>query len=140
MTVIQGIMDSNLYVKILEENLVPTMEALRVFSNIDNMIFQQDGDPKHTSRRTKEWLRHKGIVTLPWPAQSPDLNPIEHLWGSLKRRLGQYTSPPKGQQELAERVAQEWEKIPATECQRLIESMPRRLRAVIRAKGGHTKY
>ncbi|SPO27489.1 related to transposase [Ustilago trichophora] len=140
MTVIEGIMTSDVYIKILEDNLVPTMEALCVFSDIDNMIFQQDGDPKHTASTTKAWLRRKGIETMDWPAQSPDLNPIEHLWGMLKRRLGQSTLSPKGQQELAERVAQEWDKITVAECQRLIESMPQRLQAVIRAKGGHTKH
>ncbi|SPO26525.1 related to transposase [Ustilago trichophora] len=140
MTVIEGIMTSDVYIKILEDNLVPTMEALCVCSNIDNMIFQQDGDLKHTAGTTKAWLRRKGIEKMDWLAQLPDPNPIEHLWGMLKRHLVQYTSSPKGQQELAERVAQKWDKITVAECQRLTESMPQRWQAVIRAKGGHTKY
>lgn len=127
MTIIHGIMDSKMYIEILKENLLPTMDALRAFSSIENMIFQQDGDPKHTSGYSKDWFRRTGVKTLPWPAQSPDLNPIEHLWGLLKRRLGQYPSPPNGQQELAIRVAKEWDKITPADCQKLIESMPRRL-------------
>jgi hypothetical protein len=75
-----------------------------------------------------------------WPAQSPDLNPIEHLWGHLKRRLAEYEVEPKGILELWERVQEEWEKIPAEVCQNLIESMPRWMEAVIKAKGGYTKY
>ena len=71
---------------------------------------------------------------------APDLNPIEHLWWYLKRRLAEYENPPKGMEELWERVQVEWEKIPASECQKLIESMPRRVKAVIKAKGGYTKY
>ncbi len=77
---------------------------------------------------------------LKWPAQSPDLNPIEHLWDHLKRRLGEYETAPNGILELWERIEKEWEAIPASECQKLIESMPRRVEQVIKAKGGYTKY
>ena len=74
-----------------------------------------------------------------WP-QSPDLNPIEHLWNHLKRKLGEYEEPPRGIQELWERVQKEWDNIGVEECRKLIESMPRRVEAVVKAKGGHTKY
>ena len=74
---------------------------------------------------------------LHWPAQSPDLNPIEHLWEHLKRRLGEYEHPPKGVLELWEHVEKEWKGIGASVCQNLIESMPRRVNAVIKAKGGY---
>jgi transposase len=62
-----------------------------------------------------------------WLAQSPDLNPIEHLWGLLKRRLTRHKYPPSGIYELWERIEDDWEEIPAKECQKLIESMPRRV-------------
>ncbi|KIJ20734.1 hypothetical protein PAXINDRAFT_6524 [Paxillus involutus ATCC 200175] len=62
-----------------------------------------------------------------WPAQSPDLNPIEHLWFHLKRKLAEYPEPPKGIAELWERVEREWERIEAATCQELIQSMPRRV-------------
>ena len=76
-----------------------------------------------------------------WPAQSPDLNPIEHLWGCLKkRRLAEHENSPNGIHELCERVQVEWERIPVEECQKLIESMPRRVQAVLKAKGGYTGY
>ena len=75
-----------------------------------------------------------------WPAQSPDLNPIEHLWGCLKRRLAEHENFPIGIYELWERVQVEWERIPVEECQKLIESMPRMVQAVLNAKGGYTKY
>ena len=73
-------------------------------------------------------------------AQSPDLNPIEHLWEHLKRQLNRHPDSPQGVWELWERVEVEWGEIKAEECQKLIESMPRRIEAVIKAKGGHTKY
>ena len=75
-----------------------------------------------------------------WPAQSPDINPIEHSWGYLKRRLAEYEDLPNGILELWERIQVEWDKIPVEECQKLIESMSRRIEAVLRTKGGYTKY
>jgi hypothetical protein len=74
------------------------------------------------------------------PAQSPDLNPIEQLWDHLKRKLSEQEVAPKGILELWERVNEEWNKIDAEVCQNLIESMPRKVEAVVKAKGGYTKY
>ena len=75
-----------------------------------------------------------------WPAQSPDLNPIEHSWGYFKIKLTEYKHLSNGILELWERIQVEWDKIPVEECQKLIESMARRIEAVVRAKGGYTKY
>ena len=74
-----------------------------------------------------------------WPAQSPDLNPIEHLWGLLKRKLSEHKHPPSGIHELWERILVKWEKIAVEKCQKLIKSMPRRVQAVLKAKGGYIK-
>ena len=74
-----------------------------------------------------------------WPAQSLDLSPIEQAWDILKRRLAAYEHPPKGIEELWERTQVKWEKISVEECQNLIESMPGRIQAVLKAKGGYTK-
>ena len=77
---------------------------------------------------------------MEWPAQSPNLNPIECLWEHLKRQLRKYLESPNGAWKLWEGTKKEWEKIISEVCQNLIESMPRRVEAVIKAKGGHTKY
>jgi hypothetical protein len=82
----------------------------------------------------------KEIEVLDWPPQSPDLNPIEHLWQHLKGRLSTYESEPSSISELWCRVESEWNKIPVQVCTELIESMPRRVDAVLKARGGHTKY
>ena len=77
---------------------------------------------------------------MQWPAWSPDLNPIEHLWYYLKTQLAAYPETPKGIHELWGKAQEEWEKISVEKVQVLIESMPRRMEAVIKAKGGYTKH
>jgi hypothetical protein len=62
------------------------------------------------------------------------------LWSHLKKKLGEYEMPPKGILELWDRVQKEWDQIEPAVCQNLIESMPRRVQAVLKAKGGYTKY
>ena len=68
------------------------------------------------------------------------LNPIEHLWHYLKVKIGSYENRPTSIHSLWQYVAEEWNKISVEVCQKLIETMPKRIQAVIEAKGGHTKY
>jgi transposase len=135
---IEGTMDQHLYKQILGGELLQTISWYGM--NINEVIFQHDNDPKHKARSVQEWLNEQPFDVLPWPPQSPDLNPIEHLWALLKRRLNQYERPPNGMAELWERVQEQWEKIDKEACLRLIESMPRRIAAVLKAKGRWTDY
>jgi transposase len=135
---IDGNMDGDLYTKILQDEL---QESISFYDkNPGDFIFQQDNDSKHTCKKAQKWLEDQGYQVLLWPAQSPDLNPIEHLWTHLKRRLAAYETPPNGILQLWERVQVEWDKIESEMCQGLIESMPRRMEALLKAKGGYTKY
>src|SRR5215469_12370996 len=135
---IDGGMDATLYTSILDDYMFTTVDDFGM--GRDDFVFQQDNDPKHTSKLAREWFDKHSVELLDWPAQSPDLNPIEHLWQHLKRKLVAYEKHPTSMHELWQRVQTEWEKIDKDICAKLIESMPKRVAAVLKAKGGYTRY
>ncbi len=73
-----------IYQELLEHFMFPSAD--QVFKDAD-LIFQQDLAPAHTAKSTKSWLNDHGVGVLDWPANSPDLNPIENLWGIVKRKM-----------------------------------------------------
>lgn len=117
---IQGVMDSKRYQEILNNVMLPY--AKNTFQT--PWIFQQDNDPKHVSKTVKEWFSANGIHLMSWPSQSPDLNPIEHLWEHLARSLAGLTARNKA--EKFEQLRQKWEDIGPDVINKLLESMPRR--------------
>lgn len=135
---IDGRMNAELYTTILNDELQESIDYFEM--DRETLIFQQDNDPKHTSKMARKWFKDNSIHLLDWPAQSPDLNPIENLWRQLKQQLNAYVEPPKGMHELWERVEHEWEALSTEKCIDLFESMPRRVAAVYKAKGGYVKY
>ncbi|KAG0973112.1 hypothetical protein G6F29_013042 [Rhizopus arrhizus] len=89
----------------------------------------------------KEYLEQQSHNILEWPAQSPDLNPIENMWSLLKRRLNDYETAPKGMNELYERVTKVWyDLMKPEECQKVIETMPKRIKQCIKDKERWTDY
>uniref|UniRef100_A0A8R1ECU7 DDE_3 domain-containing protein n=1 Tax=Caenorhabditis japonica TaxID=281687 RepID=A0A8R1ECU7_CAEJA len=92
----------------------------------------QDNDPKHTSGHVANWFRCRRVDLLEWPSQSPDLNPIEHMWKELERRLNGFRAS-NANQKFAQLEAA-LKSIPMTVVQTLLDSMSRRCQAVIDAK------
>ena len=115
--------------------------ALNITTNLQGTLsFNKIMTLSILAKRHRSGSQDNGIKLLPWPAQSADVAPIVHLWNHLRRKLKEYKHSPSEVLELWERVKKEWNKIESEVCQRLIESMPRRVAAVIKAKGGYTKY
>ena len=125
-----------LNIEILEGNLFQSSRDLRPGRRF---TFLQDNDPnKHTAKATFVWFKGKHLNIQEWPCQSPDLNPIEYLWYDLK--IAEHQWNPSNLKELGLFCLEEWTKIPVARCSKLIETYPKRLPAVIAAKGGSTKY
>ncbi|KNC30997.1 hypothetical protein FF38_03163 [Lucilia cuprina] len=132
---IKTIMDQHVYVDILENVMLPYAEEEMPLL----WVFQQDKDPKHTSRKARQWLLDHSINIMKWPAQSPDLNPIENLWADVKKKILSEAKPTNNEQ-LWKVIKESWEKIPKKRCEDLVNSMPNRCAAVIANKGHATKY
>ena len=113
---------------VLEHFMIPSAEEL--YGGAD-FIFQQDLAPAHTARSTKTWFDAHAITVLDWPANSPDLNPIENVWGIIKRKMRD--TRPKNKEELTASINEIWASITPRQCHRLIASMPQRIKAVVKA-------
>jgi transposase len=123
---------------LLKRKLIPHMcEAIN--GTPRDFVFMQDGDGTHTARRVVKFLENEGIEQLlPWPAHSPDLNPIENAWSMVERHLEQVR--PTSDRGLWQAMQDAWKKIDGDQLLRLCGSVPNRLLAVKEAQGGHTKY
>jgi transposase len=137
LVLVEGRMTADTYTRLLQRHLLPFMNTV----GRNAYIFQDDNAPIHTARRTVAWKeRHLGDGRLPWPAQSPDLNPIEHLWDVLDRRVRLRNPKPKNKSELFDALQEEWQRLEPATYAKLVQSMPRRVDAVIRANGNPTRY
>ena len=132
---VEGRMDSTQYQQILGNNVQDSVRKLKLRRG---WLFQQDNDPKHCSKSTKEFMQRHRYNVLEWPSQSPDLNIIENVWNYLKRAV--HARQPSNLTQLETFCKEEWSKIPAARIQGLISGYKKHLHAVISAKGGSTKY
>jgi transposase len=127
------------YMEVLEEGLVPLYEA--------GDLFMQDNARIHRSHAVRDFLESKGIWTIKWPAHSPDLNPIEQVWRALKLKI--YEIEPRFQYlkdnindyaYAREIIELAWSELDHSLISKLLKSIPRRIAAVLRARGWYSHY
>lgn len=135
--VVEGTMNSEKYIRVLETRLLP---QIRDWFGDSQWIFQQDSAPCHTAKSVKKWFQENDVTVLPWPGNSPDMNPIESLWARLKDEIHQV--PITNKTQLIERLILVWFHSPNIRefCISNIRQMPKRVKALLAAKGGQTKY
>lgn len=121
--------------EILEDHVVPYAGYIG-----ENFELMHDNARPHVARITTDYLEEVGIRVMSWPARSPDLNPIEHMWDTLKQKVRARNPVPTTLGELETAIREEWNRIPQETIKVLIRSLKRRMQAVIRARGGNTPY
>ena len=136
LVLIEGTLNSDRYIELLEEYLLPFLNNL----DVENHIFQDDNAPCHASIKTRTWKEDNLRETLPWPAQSPDINPIENLWDILERRVRKHKPLPTNKNDFFTLLKEEWDSIDESQLVRLVKSMPNRIKTVIKSKGNPTKF
>ena len=102
-------------------------------------VFQDDNVRPHRRHIVNDFVRVKNINRMDWPANSPDLNPIENLWDDLGRRTYR-DNPPQTIRQLRHCLAQEWQNIPQATILRCVGSMRKRCQECVNARGGHISY
>jgi hypothetical protein len=105
-----------------------------------DVMIMEDGAPVHRSKLAQQHHVEHKIRTLDWPAQSPDMNPIEHVWKQLKLAINKRRERPKSLGDLETAIKEEWARLGSDLARSLVESMPKRVAALGQARGGHTKY
>jgi hypothetical protein len=130
-------MDAKLLCDIYDKRLLPIAEEW-FGKDTSTWVLQEDNDPKHTSNLARAWREEHKVVRMTWPAQSPDQNPIENIWVLVKNELRHHK--PTSVISMKKWISIIWRSLPKHFAENLVASMPRRVQALIEAKGGYTTY
>ena len=137
---LHGSVNSETYIEMLRDELLPDMEVIWEWYGV-NMVFMQDNASPHTAEKTRAFLAETGITVLPWPPQSPDVNPIENIWAWIKQECAwRYPMFPRNCDELIDQVFEIWNSLPDEWFKPYARSVVHWVNAVLKAKGSNTKY
>lgn len=135
--IVENTMNQIQYKKVLETKLIPQLQE---WFPDGQCIFMQDHAPCHTAKSITQFLNARHVPVLPWPGNSPDANPIENLWEIVKRGISKKN--PTTRTQLIEDLISVWHHNVEIQqlCSKLVRGMPNRIKAILSAKGRHTKY
>ena len=103
-------------------------------------LFIDDNARTHRARIVQHFLQQVAVQTIPWPAMSPDMNPMEHVWDFIGRKINQRNPKCHNIDELRTAILQEWQQFPREQLRRLVQSMTRRVTELHNKGGGYTRY
>jgi transposase len=129
-------MNANDYRNLLEDHL----DNIKKTIGPKDLIFQQDNAPIHRAKANNKWFKAKKVELLEWPALSPDLNPLENVWGILARHVYGKGKQYESKEELKKAIKIEWAKISIKDLRKHTGSMPDRIFETITQLGNKTKY
>jgi len=129
-----GTMNTERYIELLRDKFFAWVTANRV----EMSVFQQDNASCHVSKRAKQFFADHDVGLLEWPANSPDLNPIENIWGILKESVRKRN--PQTKEDLEQFAQEEWVRIPQKTIKKTIMSVPKRCDQIISREGEKCDY
>lgn len=129
-------LNSAAYQQLLYDHMIP----FGPFLGGPEWHFQQDNAPCHAANSTRAWFQQEGIQVLDWPSRSPDLNPMENVWGMLARRVYSRNRQFHHVNDLEVVIMHEWDKLKNTMLETLVDSMPTRVYALIKQNGKPIDY
>lgn len=136
---IKGNINAASYIKTLTDELLEYI-ALHGDQRDEQFIFQQDNARPHTAKATTAFLADQYLPCMDWPSRSPDLNPMENLWGIMVQAVYGGGRQYKKVDALKEALLAAWDAIPQATLDKLIDSMNSRFLQCIEREGGKTKY